>query len=118
MLIVFKVIPKAKSELEHDEFLKSLQSHHSGEVSYSVRAYDDTGTNGDIFIEIADDCIVLGSYWDKYIAYAIENGLPQYGRGKGYVPNWDNYVQQKMALQSRRPPEGIFPELKVTLASQ
>jgi len=118
MLIVFKIVPKAKSELEREEFFKSLKAHHSGEVPYQVFAPDDDTPDGDIFITLADDSIVLGSSWDKYIKHALENGLPQYGQGKNFVPTWEGYVQRRMGLEARRPPSGFFPDLQVTLATQ
>ena len=118
MLITIIVIPRAKTEQEREEFFKSLEYSHSKEVPYQVFSPEEHCPDGDIHITLPDDCLVLGNSWDKYIKHAIDNGLPQYGRGKNYVPNWENYVQAKMGLQSRRPPEGIFPDLKVTLASQ
>lgn len=118
MLIVFKIVPKAETEQEREEFLKSLAAHHSGEVAYQKHPVDDDTPDGDVFITLADDCLVLGSGWDKYIKYAYKEGLPQHGLGKNFVPTWEGYVQAKMGLQSRRPPDGYFPDLKVTLASQ
>lgn len=117
MLIVFKIAPKAKNKQEREEFFKSLKSHHSGEVPYQVFALEDNTPDGDIFITLPDECIVLGHSWDKYIKHAFENGLPQYGQGKNFVPTWEGYVQRRMALQSRRPPDGIFEDLKVVLAT-
>lgn len=118
MLIVIKVFPKAINEQEREDFFKSLSYSHSGEVPYQTHPVDHDTPDGNIFITLPDDCLVLGSQWDKYIKYAYEEGLPKYGMGKDYVPNWENYVQIKMGLQSRRPPDGYFPDLKVTLASQ
>lgn len=118
MLIVIKVVPKAKNEQEREEFFKSLTYSYSGDVPYQIFGAEDNPTDGDIFITLADDCLVLGNAWDRYIKYALEEGLPQHGQGKNFVPTWKGYVQRRMALQSRRPPEGVFPDLKVTLASQ
>lgn len=116
-LIIFIVVPRAKSEQEREEFFKSLSYSHSGEVLYQVFSPEDDCPDGDIHITIPDDCVILGSHWDKYIKHALDNGLPKGGFGKNYTPNWENYVQAKMGLQSRRPPEGIFPDLKVTLTT-
>ena len=118
MLIVIKVIPRAINEQEREEFFKSIAAQHSGEVSYQIFSYEDETPDGDIFIEISDDCIVLGNSWDKYIKLAVEQGLPQHGLGKNFVPTWEGYVQRRMGLESRRPPFGYFPDLKVTIASQ
>jgi len=117
MLIVFKIVPRAKTEQEREEFFRSLAYSHSGEVPYQIFNSEDDIKDGNIFINLPDDILVLGNSWDKYIKHAIENGLPQYGMGKNYVPNWNDYVQKKMGLQSRRPPEGIFPDLNVVLAT-
>lgn len=117
MLIVIKVVPKAKTEQEREEFFKSLKYQHSGEVPYQVLPAEDVALDGDIFITLADDCLVLGPSWDRYIKHALTNGLPQYGQGKNFAPTWEGYVQRRMALQSRRPPEGFFPDLQVDLAS-
>jgi hypothetical protein len=117
-LIVFKIVPKAKSEQEREEFFKSLASHHSGEVPYQTFSHEEETLDGDIFITLADDCIILGHSWDKYIKHSLESGLPQYGMGKDYVPTWEGFVQRRMALESRRPPAGFFPYLKVTLATR
>lgn len=118
MLIVFKIVAKAKTEQERDEFFKSLLYSHTGDMDYQMFSADENITDGDIFITIPDDCVVLGNSWNKYIKHALENGLPQHGLGKNYVPNWENYVQSKMGLQTRRPPEGLFPDLKVVLATK
>lgn len=118
MLITIIVIPKAKTEQEREEFFKSLKYSHAGEVPYQVFSPEADCPDGDIHITLPDDCLVLGNSWDKYIKHAIEEGLPQYGQGKNFVPTWDGYIQRRMGLQSRRPPEGIFPDLKVTIASQ
>lgn len=118
MLIVIKVVPRTKNEREREEFFKSLSYSHSGEVPYQAFSVDDNYPDGDIFITLPDDCIVLGNSWDKYIKHAWENGLPQYGIGKDFVPTWEGLVQRRMGLQTRRCPEGIFPDLKVTLATQ
>lgn len=118
MLIIFKIVPKAKTEQEREEFFKSLSYSHSGEVPYQTFSVDEDVKDGDIFITLSDDCIVLGNSWDKYISYAMKNGLPQGGFGKNYVPSWDGYVLRRMGLQTRRPPEGIFPDLKVVLATE
>lgn len=118
MLIVFKIVPKAKSEQEREEFFKSLSYHHSGEVPYQIFSPEDDSKDGSIFITLPDDSLVLGHGWDKYIKHALENGLPQYGQGKNFVPTWEGYVQRRMGLQSRRPPEGVFEDLKVIVATQ
>lgn len=118
MLIVFKIIPKAKNEQEREEFLKSLSYSHSGTVPYQVFSLEDYCPDGDIHINMPDDCLVLGNAWDKYIMYALENGLPQGGIGKNYIPSWEGYIQRRMGLQTRRPPEGLFPDLKVILATK
>lgn len=115
MLIVFVVVPRAKNEQEREEFFKSLKYSHSREVPYQSFAGNPANIEFDIKITLPDDCIVLGNSWDKYIKHALENGLPQYGKGRGFVPSWEGYVQGKMFLQSRRPPEGVFPDLKVEL---
>lgn len=116
--IVFIVMPRAKSEQEREEFFKSLSYSHSGEVPYQVFSPEDDCPDGDIYITIPDDCLVLANSWDKYIKHALDNGLPKYGLGKDFIPNWGNYVQAKMGLQSRRPPEGFFPDLKVSIATR
>lgn len=118
MLITIIVVPRAKSEQEREEFFKSLAYSHSGEVPYQVFSPEDDCPGGDIHITLPDDCIILGNSWDKYIKHALDNGLPQHGIGKDFVSTWEGLVQRRMALQSRRPPMGIFPDLKVTLASQ
>lgn len=118
MLIVFKIVPKAKSEQEREEFFKSLKAHHSGEVLYQTHPVDCDTPDGDVFITLGDDCIVLGHSWDLYIKHALENGLPQYGQGKNFVPTWEGYLQRRMGLQARRPPEGVFEDFQVTLATQ
>ena len=118
MLIVIKVVPRAKTEQEREEFLKSLAYSNSGTVPYQIFPADEDVKAGDIFITLPDDCIVLNNSWDRYIKYAFENGLPQHGIGKDFVPNWKDYVQAKMGLQSRRPPIGIFPDLEVVLATE
>ena len=118
MLIVIKVVPKAKNEQEREEFFKSLDYSNSKENPYQTFPVDEDVKDGDIFITLPDDCLVLGSGWDKYIAYALEHGLPQGGFGKDYVPTWEGYVQRRMMLQTRRPPEGLFPDLKVVLATK
>ena len=120
-MITIKVVHVAKSEQETEEFFKSLSYSHSTENPFEIiKDGEDKNPSDDSVIEITlpDDCIVLGNAWDKYIMHAVNNGLPQYGRGKNYVPNWENYVQAKMGLQTRRPPEGIFPDLKVALSTQ
>lgn len=113
MLLVFKIVPKAKNEQEREEFFKSLSYSHSGEVPYQVFPSEGNCPDGDIFITLSDDCLVLGSHWDKYIKHALENGLPQGGFGKNFVPTWEGYIQKKMGLQTRTAPEGIFPDLRV-----
>lgn len=118
MLIVFKIVPKAINEQEREEFFKSLVVHHSGEVPYQTFGHDEETHDGDIFITLADDCIILGHAWDKYIKHAFDNGLPQHGLGKNFVATWEGYVQRRMGLESRRPPMGIFPDLKVELATK
>jgi hypothetical protein len=118
MLIVFKVIPRAINDQEREDFFKSLKYSHSGEVPYQIFSPEEDTPHGDIFITIGDDCLVLGPSWDKYIKYALEEGLPQHGLGKNFVPTWEGYVQAKMGLQSRRTPEGIFPDLEVALATR
>lgn len=134
-MITIKRIHRAKTEQEFEEFIKSLVYSNSGENPFEminnsvvigasqeiidkISWVDNPSADSWLTIDLPDDCLVLGNAWDKYIKHALDNGLPQYGRGKNYVPNWENYVQTKMGLQSRRPPEGIFPDLKVTLASQ
>lgn len=118
MLIVIKVCLRAKTPLEREEFFKSLDYSHSKEIPYQVFSEGEETPDGDIFITLPDDCIVLGNSWDKYIGYALDNGLPQGGFGKNYVPNWESYVLRRMMLQSRRPPEGVFPDFKVELATK
>lgn len=118
MLIVFKVVPKAKTEQEREEFFKSLKAQHSGEVPYQVFTPEDETPDGDIFITISDDCLVLCHSWDKYIKHALDNGLPQHGLGKNFVPTWEGCIQRRMGLESRRPPFGVFPDLKVTVATR
>lgn len=115
-MITITVVNRAQSEQESEDFLKSLSYSHVGDPSYEVS--DEPSSDSVIQIFLPNDCLVLGNAWNQYVQYAISNGLPQYGRGKNYVPNWENYVQSKMGLQTRRPPEGIFPDLKVVLASQ
>lgn len=115
-MITITIVNRAKNEQEAEDFLKSLAYAHDGDPAYEVA--DDPSSDSVIQIFVPNDCLILGNSWNKYVQHAIDNGLPQYGRGKNYVPNWENYVQAKMGLQSRRPPEGIFPDLKVVLASQ
>lgn len=115
MLIIFVVVPRAKTEQEREEFFKSLKYSHCGEIDYQVFSPEDNILSYDIKITIPDDCLVLRNAWNKYIKYALDNGLPQHGIGQHFVPNWRDYVQSKMGLQTRRPPEGIFPDLKVEL---
>ena len=118
MLIVIKVVPKAINEQEREEFFKSMAYSHSGEVPYQTHPVDFDTPDGNIFVTLPDDCLVLGPHWDKYIKYALDEGLPQYGMGKDFTPTWEGFVQRRMGLQARRPPEGYFPDLKVTIASQ
>ena len=118
MLIVLKIVPKAKNEQERENFFKSLKYSYSGEVPYQVFSPEDETPDGDIFITLADDCLVLGNSWDKYIKHALETGLPQHGQGKNFVPTWEAYIQRRMGLESIRPPMGVFPDLQVTLATQ
>ena len=115
MTIVFVIVPRAKNEQEREEFFKSLEYSHAGEVPYQLFEGNPENSGFDIRITLPDDCIVLGNSWDKHIKYVLENGLPQHGKGRGFVPTWEGYVQGKMLLQSRRPPEGVFPDLKVEL---
>lgn len=130
-MITIKVVHKAKSQLELDEFLKSLSYHHNKEYPYpyEVIAEQDSpmfeekniprvmlrSPDSKIEITLADDCLVLGDSWNRYLKLAIEDGLPQHGQGKNFIPTWEGYVQRRMALQSRRPPEGFFPDLKVEI---
>lgn len=112
-MITIAVVSKAKTEQEREEFFKSLSYSHSGEFPYEIS--DDVKPETQIHITLSDDCLVLNNSWDKYIKHALDNGLPQYGLGQHFVPNWRDYVQSKMGLQTRRPPEGIFPDLAVEL---
>lgn len=115
---MIKVVPKAQIPQEREEFFKSLDYSASKENIYQTFPVDEDVKDGDIFITLPDDCIILGNSWDKYIVHAIENGLPKGGFGKDYAPNWEGYVQRRMGLQTRRPPEGLFPDLKVELATK
>lgn len=117
MLIVFKIVSKAKTTQEREEFFKSLEYSHGKEVPYQVFPIEEDIKDGDIFITLPDDCLVLSNSWDKYIKHAMDNGLPKYGIGENFSPNWNDYVQRHMGLQTRRPPEGLFPDLKVVLAT-
>lgn len=131
-MITLTIVHKAKNQQEYEEFLKSLSFSHSEESEYEVianqdstlfeekniRRVDKPSPNSSINITLPDDCLVLGSHWDKYIKYALDNGLPQHGYGKNFVPSWEGLIQHRLGLQSRRPPEGIFPDLKVELATQ
>lgn len=131
-MITFTLIHRSKTKQEYDEFLKSLSYSNSGENSFEVISDQDSkmfedgnihrvsepSADSKIHITLSDDCLVLGNAWDKYIKHALDNGLPQYGVGRDYVPEWTGFVQRKMGLQTRRPPEGLFPDLKVILATQ
>jgi hypothetical protein len=133
-MITIRVVHKAKSQLEYDEFLKSLSFQHASEYPYpyeviaeqdspmfeekNISRVKEPSADSKIIIDLPDDCIVLGNSYNRYVKLAIEEGLPQYGQGKNFIPTWEGYVQRRMGLQSRRPPEGIFPDLKVTLATQ
>lgn len=123
-MITIKVEHVAKSGQETEDFFKSLSYSHSGEYPYEVISgvkmindkinfVDKPSQNSDIIITLPDNCLVLHNSWDKYIHYALEEGLPQHGMGKDFVPTWEHYVQRRMGLQNRRPPEGVFPELRV-----
>ena len=116
-LIVITVVSRAKTEQEREEFFKSLAYSHSGETQYMTFSPEDILPVYDIHITLPDDCLVLNNSWDKYIKHALDNGLPQHGQGKNFVPTWEGYIQRRLGLQARRPPEGLFPDLKVTLAT-
>lgn len=127
-MITFTLVHKAKSEQEFEEFCKSLSYSNSGinnyevisdkELPNNINRVDSPSLDSLINVTIADDCLVLGNSWDKYIMHAIDNGLPQYGLGRDYTPTWEGYLQRRMGLHTRRPPEGIFPDLKVAVASK
>lgn len=130
-MITIQVMHRAESLQETEEFYKSL--HYSYTEKYSVEIIPDNfspifeknikvvtvpSVDSLLHITLSDDCLVLGNAWDHYLKLAIENGLPTHGQGKNFVPTWEGYVQRRMALESRRPPVGVFPDLKVTLATR
>ena len=130
-MITIIVVPRAINTQETDEFFKSLTYSHSGENPYEiiyeklVPDFEDKVTwvkepsaDSEITITLPDDCLILGNSWDKYIRIALDEGLPQGGFGKSFVPTWEGLVQRRMALESRRPPMGVLPDLKVVLATE
>jgi hypothetical protein len=131
-MITISLVHKEQSQQEFDEFLTSLSYSNSGENKYEVISEKDSpvfaekgiervslsSPDSRIYIVLPTDCLVLCNSWDKYIVHALNDGLPQGGFGKNYVPSWEGYVQRRMGLTNRRPPEGLFPDLKVILATK
>lgn len=118
----------AKNEQERSEFLKSLSYSNSGDNKYEIIGNPVDGFEKIVFIDkpspdsvinitLPDNCIVLGNSWDRYIMHAVNDGLPKYGLGRDYVPDWKNYIQAKMGLMSRDQ-SGIFPDLKVEITAR
>lgn len=127
-MITFTLINKAKNDRELEEFCKSISYSNSGEYEYeiisenklpdNIKHVESESQGSVIHITLPDDCLVLGPSWDKYIMHALGNGLPQGGMGKNYTPSWEGYIQRRMGLHTRRPPEGLFPDLKVVVATK
>ena len=129
-MITIQVVDNAKDDIEREDFFKSLSYSHAAdsdkyEVISNVKMFEDKITfvdapssDTDIIITLPMACLVLGNAWNKYIRFALDEGLPQYGMGKDFKPTWEGYVQRRMGLQTRRPPEGYFPELRVMFPEQ
>lgn len=106
-----------------EDFFKSLAYSHSGEFPYEVvsPAYefeianrvDKKSKESVIDIYLPNNCLVLGNSWDKYIDYALKNGLPKHHLGSGEL-TWEDYVIRRMGLMAKNQ-SGIYPELKVEL---
>lgn len=104
------------------DFFKSISAQHSGEFAYEVisqnyeceipNRVNKPNADSKISITLPVNCVVLGNSWDKYIGYALENGIPQGGVGKT-PPTWESCVIRWMNLMDRGH-SGLFPELSVT----
>ena len=127
-MITIKVVHKAKNLQETEEFFKSLFYSYTEKYPVelildtfypkfikNIRSVSEPSEGSVLCITLPDDVLVLGNAWEAYLKLAIEDGLPQHGQGKNFIPTWEGYVQRRMALQSRRPPEGFFPDLKVEI---
>lgn len=128
-MITITLIQVARDQSYVDDFLRSLSYSNSGENPYEVVSEKDSGIfaqnniarvtapseGSRVNITLPNNCIVLGNSWDKYIIHALDNGLPKGGVGRELV-DWPGYVKMKMNLTSRDQ-SGVFPEMKVELAT-
>lgn len=115
-MIVIRAIPVAQHPQESLEFQMSLANNASDKNNYCVISKDDVAPeSAKIIINLPDNCLVLGNSWDKYILYALENGLPKGApeREETWM-KWEDYVKKHFGLLDRRH-HGIYPELDVTI---
>lgn len=113
-MIVIRQIPITDNPQEALDFHKSLAGNASDKQSYCVIGKEDAiPACAKIVIDLPDNCLVLGAGWDKYILYAVGNGLP---RGDPDRPEtwvtWKSYIKRRLGLMDRRH-SGIYPELLV-----
>lgn len=120
-MITITINDKVKNEYWEQDFYRSLSSSHSGENLYEVISENDLAPNrvnekspnSRINITISPDCLVLQNSWDKYIIYALDNGLPLQSKDGNLVPiEWRDYVVRRMGLTDRNG-SGLFPDLIV-----
>jgi len=115
-MITIKVVPVAEHQTHRDDFYKSIDSNASDPKSYEViQLGESAGPDSRITIFLPDDCLVLGRQWDKYINYALDNGLPQGAPDTPEKwPTWRSHVIRRLGLVDRNH-SGIYPDLKVEL---
>lgn len=118
-MIVIRMIPVTTNPQDTKEFQASLKNNCGNESGYClIRHGNGIPWSARIVIDLPDNCIVLSNPWDKYISYALDNGLP---KGDPKQPNtwvtWKEYVIKKLGLVDRRH-NGIFAEVKVIIPSK
>lgn len=106
-----------------DDFFKSLSASHSGNYPYEIISQDydceiknrvgEKSDSSSLNIYLPNNCLVLGNSWDRYVDYAITNGLPKHYEGKGEL-TWRDYIIRRMALMDRNG-SGLFPDVTVEL---
>lgn len=106
------------------DFFKSINAQHSGTIPYEIISQDcdyeipnrasEPSPESKITITLPTNSLVLGNSWDKYIQYALDNGLPKHHTGK-IPPTWESCVVKWMNLTDRRH-SGVFFEVSVKLA--
>lgn len=115
-MITIKFVPVSKNESDRRDFHKSIAANAAVKNSHEVICLADTPNQSSrITIYLPDNCLVIGPSWDRYILYALDNGLPKGDPDRTDTwMTWPQYVRNKLNLIDRTH-SGIFPDLRVEL---